>query len=110
MPTTRRSTKESEEIAKNWQVDIVAQRVEESDKARQAETRELKTLIKELSQAIKESGYVTKEELDSTVRLIDERYGPFKKAIYWLAGVMATILISYFFQLFINISNGAIGQ
>jgi len=70
------------------------------------ENTETRKLINDF---IKESraNFVTKEELMARDRLIDEKYGPTKKAVWGIGATVLGILVSYAFQLFINLQGGA---
>ena len=70
------------------------------------ENTETRKLINEF---IKEARgtYVTKEELIARDRLIDEKYGPTKKAVWGIGATVLGILVSYAFQLFINLQGGS---
>lgn len=84
-------TKQDEEYAKNWQVNAVA-----------GDVGEIKDLIKSLDKKLEEK-FATREYVESQIKLVHKEYGPLKKAIYWIGGILGALVISYAFQLFINL-------
>ena len=106
--TGRRTIQESEEFAKNWQIDSVMSQVEDNETSRKTDTQEIKDLIKGIDDKI-DKKVVTKDKLDSEIKLIHKEYAPTKKAVWWLAATLGLLIITYFFQLFVNISK-VVGQ
>jgi len=91
-----------EAYAPNWRVDGIKESIDDLKSSMREDNSETKKLINDF---IKESRdkFVTKEDLAASNRLIEEKYGPTKKAVWGIGATVVGILVSYAFQLFINL-------
>ena len=93
----------NEAVAKIWMINAVSNKIDDVKTSQTTDNDEIKALIRELSITIKNE-LVTKEQMETQIKLVHKEYAPTKKAVIWLGTTVALIVISYFFQLFVNIT------
>jgi len=102
MPSRTRTVQESEEFAKNWQVDAIYKQVEDNEVNRKTDSEEIKGLINSLGTKI-DNKLVTKDELRAAIDKVHAEYRPQKKFLIWMGSALGILIITYFFQLFANL-------
>lgn len=91
-----------ESFAPNWRVDSIKGSIDDLKTSIKEDSQETKKLLNDFIKEARDK-FVTKEELAASNRLIDEKYAPTKKAVWGIGATVVGILISYAFQLFINL-------